>query len=282
MDSPGATLVVIGEIGAGKTTAAFHALGPHEESGDRIIWIQHPDRAHLGIGTIMSAMVRTLKEAVRRDIDARTEQLRKLLGTATREHRVCVVIDDAQELPTRTLRALKLLLELHFAQRKSLFSLLLVGTPELESRLQMVPQQFWRCRFVDLKLLSQTEAKALALWVADWGNVPIDAAAAEAIGKRYQNPLVIASVVAGVQDMAERAAEKRVTAAVTRTYLNAALRRQVERAGISQGDLAKELGWSPAKVSKVVTGNYPGDRSSELVAGLARIRNGSTAKAGAR
>ncbi|MCX7731602.1 MAG: AAA family ATPase [candidate division WOR-3 bacterium] len=282
--NPGATLVVLGDIGAGKTTAAFHALGPAEQDGSEIIWVQHPDREHLGISTIMSAIIRSLGEAPRRDIDVRTEQLRRLLGTKSQDHSICLVVDDAHALPRATLRAFKRLLELNFGLRKGLFSLCLIGTYELEAKLTTIPEKFWRCRFFELKPLTQEEAKNYIQWVAQWGSIPLEESSIIYLARQTQNPLALASFVSSLQDHAERLGEKKISIEMTKTYTSNILRRHIEFSNFSQREIATHLGWSVTKTNRVLKGDYPNasEAQQQIIQKLAALREKKTEMAGAK
>ena len=276
--NPGATLALVGDIGAGKTVAAWSALRAYEDA--HVIWVQQPDREHLAINTVVSSMVRALKgkeEGIRRDVEARLEQLRGLLGKASEITRVVLVVDDAHALPITLYRQFKRLMELHYAARKGLFSLLLIGNPELQMRLAAVPEKVARVRFVELKKLTAAEAVGLAQHVAQLSRPAIDDAACERVSKRTQNPLEISSLVAAVQDHAYELGEKKVTVQVVDAWLTTSLKLLVDLSADSQRDVARHLGWSPTKVSQVISGKYPAADGArdKLISGLAAIRAGS-------
>lgn len=279
--SPGATLALVGDIGAGKTVAAWSALTKDQTTRDDsrpiVIWVQQPDREHLTINCVVSAMVRQLKgkeEGIRRDVEARLEQFRGLLGRASETSRVCLVVDDAHACPITLYRQLKRLMETHFAARKGLFSLLLIGNPELQMRLGAVPEKLSRTRFVELKKLTTSEATQLAQHVAGLARPEVAEAACERIAKRSQNPLEISSLMAAVQDHAWEIGEKKVTVEMVDAFLSASLKDLVAMSADTQRDVAKQMGWSPAKVSQVLSGKYPNAPAEQdkLLSGLARIR----------
>ncbi|MCX8015329.1 MAG: AAA family ATPase [candidate division WOR-3 bacterium] len=111
ISEPGGILAIIGEIGIGKTIATIDALAQFEELGHNIIWCRQLDKENLKIGIIVSAMIRHFSELPRKDIDARTEQLRRLLGNAyANDQKTILVIDESHALHHSTLRSLKRLL----------------------------------------------------------------------------------------------------------------------------------------------------------------------------
>lgn len=277
--NPGATLAIVGDIGAGKTVAAWSAFRAQDDA--YVIWVQQPDKEHLTVNCIVASMVRQLKgkeEGIRRDVEARLEQLRGLLGRASETSRVCLVVDDAHACPITLYRQLKRLMELHYAARKGLFSLLLLGNPELQMRLAAVPEKLQRCRFVELKKLTANEAVGLAQHVAGLAKPEVSDTACERIGKRTQNPLEISSLMAAVQDHAWELGEKKVTVEMVDAFLAASLKNLVALSADTQRDVAKQMGWSPTKVSQVLSGKYPNAPAEQdkLLTGLARIRTGAT------
>ena len=277
VNQPGATLALVGDIGAGKTVAAWAAFRAFDDT--RVIWVQQPDREHLTINCVVSAMVRQLKgkeEGIRRDVEARLEQFRGLLGRASETNRICLVLDDAHACPITLYRQLKRLMETHYAARKGLFSLLLIGNPELQMRLGAVPEKLSRTRFVELKKLTMSEATQFAQHVAGLARPEVTESACERIAKRSQNPLEISSLMAAIQDHAWEIGEKKVTVEMADTFLSASLKNLVAMSADSQRDVAKQLGWSPAKVSQVLSGKYPHAPAEQdkLLSGLARIRTG--------
>lgn len=105
---------IVGPRGSGKTHAVLHALAG---VGAGIVHVQRLDRERTHMGDVATAIVEQLSdERVRHSGEARTGQVRRLLGQARRP--LVVIVDDAHVLHYRTLCGLKRLRELSWAGRK--------------------------------------------------------------------------------------------------------------------------------------------------------------------
>uniref|UniRef100_A0A7C6A7V5 Helix-turn-helix domain-containing protein n=1 Tax=candidate division WOR-3 bacterium TaxID=2052148 RepID=A0A7C6A7V5_UNCW3 len=271
LETPGAILAIIGEIGAGKTIATFEALSEYEETGHYIIWIKNPERERLRAGSIIASIIRNLGEEPRRDAESRSEQLRRLMGEKSATRRICIVLDDAHVAPPSLLRSFKRLLELGFGRRFGLCSLLLIGTPELYAKLTVVPEIFWRTKKIDMNLLTAEEAKNFTKWGASWENIKLEESAAEYIGSKFNNPLIITSVLSMLEETAARIGESKITLEMVKAILGREVRQQMMLYDISQKELAEKIGCSPSQVSKVLSGSYPGDRTAQVIENLNKL-----------
>ena len=127
---------VLGPRGVGKTRAVRSALARHERV--RVVEPLRLTRERLHMGDIETAIVRDLSdEAPRRSGEARSHQVRRTLGPASREARVVLVLDDSHVLHHATLRGLKRLRELAWLGRAPLIGIVLIGQRD---RTEMVPE----------------------------------------------------------------------------------------------------------------------------------------------
>jgi len=127
-------LKVTGEIGLGKTLLCRKLLNALTEPYVTA-YIPNP---HLSPGAMRQAIVDDLgveidHSATQNDIVR--AMTRKLIELAREGRRVVVVLDEAQELPEKTLEAVRLLTNLETEKRK-LLQVVLFGQPELDRRLQ--------------------------------------------------------------------------------------------------------------------------------------------------
>lgn len=143
---------VIGGFGIGKSELVRTTLD--EISGLNVIYVNNPDREHLRIGQIISAMVLSLStEAPKRDTIARGHQISRIVGekVAYRNQKVVVVIENAHRLHGNTLLALKDLRESTIFKGKAfLFSVILVGQERLVSKLAQYGEVRYRTTNIDL------------------------------------------------------------------------------------------------------------------------------------
>ena len=144
---------VLGPRGAGKTSAVRAALHAHE--GARVVEPLRLTRDKLHMGDIETAIVRDLSdEAPRRSGEARSHQVRRILGGASRESRIVLVLDDSHVLHHSTLRSLKRLRELSWLGRSPLLGIVLVGQRD---RTEALPEVGLRSDRLVMAGLSQAE-----------------------------------------------------------------------------------------------------------------------------
>lgn len=118
---------VLGARGSGKTHAVRRAL--RRVPNVRVVEPLRLRRECLHIGDIELAIVRELapNDRPRRSGEARSVQVRRLLGQGAQKSRIVLVIDDAHVLHHATLRALKRLRELAWLGVSPLLGIVLVG-----------------------------------------------------------------------------------------------------------------------------------------------------------
>ena len=147
---------ILGARGSGKTHAVRQAL-----RGARDVHLVEPlrlSRERLHIGDIECALVRELgaHERPRRSGEARSHQVRRLLGQRARDRCTMLLIDDAHMLHHATLRSLKRLRELSWLGVSPLLGIVLVGQAD---RAGSVPEVGLRSDRLWLSGLMPEEAK---------------------------------------------------------------------------------------------------------------------------
>ena len=144
---------VLGSRGIGKTRAVRAALRRHETV--KVVEPLRLTRERLHMGDIETAIVRDLSdETPRRSGEARSHQVRRILGPASREHRIVLVLDDSHVLHHSTLRGLKRLREFVWLNRSPLLGIVLVGQRD---RTATLPEVGLRSDRTTLAGLSQAE-----------------------------------------------------------------------------------------------------------------------------
>ena len=116
---------ILGPRGSGKTWAVRAALADHTV---KVVEPLRLTRDKLHMGDIETALVRELSdENPRRSGEARSYQVKRILGEFGRTQPVVLVIDDAHVLHHQTLRALKRLREFTWLNRSPLLGIVLIG-----------------------------------------------------------------------------------------------------------------------------------------------------------
>jgi type II secretory pathway predicted ATPase ExeA len=120
-----AMVSIIGERGIGKSEAVKAAL---DTLNAGLIMVRPADKERLLISDIEQEMIFALgDDPPRRGKVVRTQQLRRLLGEASRKKDIVLVIEEGHRLHGQTLRSLKTLRELDWIGKSKLFSVVLVG-----------------------------------------------------------------------------------------------------------------------------------------------------------
>lgn len=206
---------ILGVRGAGKTRAVRAALRGHARV--RVVEPLRLTRERLHMGDIETAIVRDLSdEAPRRSGEARSHQVRRILGPASREDRIVLLLEDAHVLHHATVTALKRLRELAWLGRSPLLGVALVGQRD---RTEKLPEVALRSDRVTLAGLSREEA-VRALDAAGYAGVFADPALARvASHERARNWLDLQALADECLAAASAAGAKRVEAAHVATVL---------------------------------------------------------------
>ena len=207
---------VLGSRGIGKTRAVRAALRRHETV--KAVEPLRLTRERLHMGDIETAIVRDLSdETPRRSGEARSHQVRRILGPASREHRIVLVLDDSHVLHHSTLRGLKRLRELVWLNRSPLLGIVLVGQRD---RTATLPEVGLRSDRTTLAGLSQAEV-VCALDRTGYSAVLTDSACSRLSSHECaRNWLDLQSLADECLAVARAAGAKRVEAAHVATVLD--------------------------------------------------------------
>ena len=130
----GGFLAVIGEVGSGKTTMRREVMEQlKKESNVMVIFPQIIDKSRVNASSICDAIVMDLsEERPKIKLEAKTRQVQKLLMDRSRAgYQACLIIEEAHDLTTQTLKYLKRFYELEDGYKK-LLGIILVGQTELK------------------------------------------------------------------------------------------------------------------------------------------------------
>lgn len=130
----GGFLAVIGEVGSGKTTMRREVMEQlKKDSNVMTIFPQIIDKGRITAGSICDAIVMDLSEEKPKvKLEAKTRQVQKLLMDRSRAgYQACLIIEEAHDLTTQTLKYLKRFYELEDGYKK-LLGIILVGQTELK------------------------------------------------------------------------------------------------------------------------------------------------------
>jgi len=168
----GGFVAVVGESGAGKTILRKDLIERINREGQAIVLIQPQiiDKTRLTAGMIFHAIIDDLAPGtpVRSSPEAKARQAQKMLTESSRAGNAHVlVIEEAHDLSTPTLKALKRFWELEDGFKR-LLSIILIGQPELKLRLDEnhnweAREVIRRCEVAELMPLDRNLEEYLAL-----------------------------------------------------------------------------------------------------------------------
>ncbi|PKN71342.1 MAG: type II secretory protein ExeA [Deltaproteobacteria bacterium HGW-Deltaproteobacteria-12] len=131
----GGFLAVIGEVGSGKSVMRRKVVEQLKKDGDVIvIFPQMIDKTRVNAASICDAIIMDLSESKpSMKLEAKTRQVHKLLlERAKQGFRSVLIVEEAHDLHTNTLKYLKRFYELEDGYRK-LLGIILVGQTELKN-----------------------------------------------------------------------------------------------------------------------------------------------------
>lgn len=146
-------VVIPGDVGAGKSVLFQSAV--EQMPTVKFVFVRNFYKEHLTISSVINATIFDLSnENTKKDLEARSRQFIRIVGSlVTDEERpfsVCIVIEEAHRLHKNTLRALKELRESKFAGRCPLFSVVLIGHPQLNDLVRARKEVLWRALSINL------------------------------------------------------------------------------------------------------------------------------------
>ncbi len=120
-----AMLSIVADRGFGKTTAfdlIFREIAVHK------VHLMTPDKERVVVSDIEKGLILGLSnEPCKRTKEVRARQIRRILGEATKERPVVLVLEEAHRMHGQTLRALKTFREMEWAGKSPLFTVVMIG-----------------------------------------------------------------------------------------------------------------------------------------------------------
>lgn len=251
---------IIGARGAGKSEAVEQALRAHSEA--LLVEPIRLTRDKLHMGDIEDALIRDLSnESPKRGGEARSRQVRRVLGTAARNHPVVLMIDDAHVLHHQTKRALKRLREVKWAGRNNLIGILLIAQRD------------------PLHGIEEVQLRSDELWMEGPTRAEASQAIQQAVGHAFAEGAVDALAqtnatknwldlqAAAVQCLAQAraAGHAKVTAADVVQATDGGLKALASQLGVKGAEIAKAIGKSESQVSRVINGDRPDPETQDAI-----------------
>lgn len=130
----GGFLAVIGEVGSGKSVMRRKVVEQLKRDGDvLVIYPQMIDKGRLTAGSICDAIIQDVSsEKCKAKLEDKTRQVQRLLLDRSKSgYRACLIIEEAHDLNTQTLKYLKRFYELEDGYKK-LLGIIIIGQTELK------------------------------------------------------------------------------------------------------------------------------------------------------
>jgi type II secretory pathway predicted ATPase ExeA len=131
----GGFLAVVGEVGSGKTTIRREVMEQlKKESNVMVIFPQIIDKGRITAASICDAIILDLsEERPKMKLEQKTRQVQRLLTDRSKSgYQACLIIEEAHDLTTQTLKYLKRFYELEDGYKK-LLGIILIGQTELRN-----------------------------------------------------------------------------------------------------------------------------------------------------
>ena len=226
-------LALVGPVGAGKTTilddVRYWML--RQERFD-VVQVTNVDRQHLTVKDVIHATIESLStERPRNSCEARSRQARRILvESRERDRYPVIIIDEAQNLPGQTLRALKVLYDHHEPRLgfRRVMSIILSGQAEVavagensrdlaaKLRSPSLDEVSARIYVVRLQAMSEKRLVEYLTWkihrAGGSNGVIRNDAGARLAELRITTPAKIARAMPAVMQLAFDLGDKRVTA----------------------------------------------------------------------
>ncbi|MCK9195466.1 MAG: AAA family ATPase [Syntrophales bacterium] len=232
----GGFLAVIGEVGSGKSVMRRKVVEQLKKDGDVIvIFPQMIDKTRVNAASICDAIIMDLSEQKPvMKLEAKTRQVHKLLlERAKQGFRAVLIIEEAHDLHTNTLKYLKRFYELEDGYRK-LLGIILVGQVELKNLFNETThiemrEVIRRIQTAEIKGLNGNTKEYLTMKFKRIGAKVVDIfedSAFDALSRRlttkdrrnqiisHAYPLIVNNYAARAMNMAYEMGEKKVTEAV--------------------------------------------------------------------
>lgn len=253
-------LVIAGEVGAGKTVIFEKAAENLNQT--KFIYVRNYYKENCTISSILNATIYDLSdESPRHDLEARSRQFIKVVGKVSveEEFNVVLIIEEAHRLHKNTLRALKELREAKYAGRSPLFSVVLIGHPDLMDRVASRREVLWRSQAIELDENNFMTFDERMLFLRNVFKSAITNDARKTIALLCKQPLHMMKYVSDKMREAKKAGYDQINGDVVQPTT----KELVQGYGLSYRQIAKESNLSPATVCDAV--NMPAHKHKPAV-----------------
>lgn len=245
-----AMVSVVASWGFGKTSAleiAFREIDAH------IVRLITPDKERVVVSDIEKALILGLSnESCKRTKEVRARQIRRILGEASREKPIVLILEEAHRMHGQTLRALKTFREMEWMGQSPLFTVVMIGQYD-PMRKKYVDEVRLRSDTVFMKGLTDSEVRE---YVRNTVGKSFEPDAIEAVSRLTgnRNYLDLQEIVLALMSKALELGQKKVSPLEVFDLYGGGFSEVLKRVNISLGELALEIGVSKSTLSLATSG----------------------------
>jgi len=239
---------VVAERGTGKSCAVNHAL--NEIKNLRIVRVQTADREKITVADIERSLMYDLRtDPNKLTREFRPRQQTRILGEASRDQRIVLVLEEAHRMHGQTLRSLKSMLDIEWMGKDRLFSVIMISQYD-PMRGKAVEEMKLRSDTVQMQGLTAAETRE---YVRMTVGKHFEDDAIEAVGEvsYAQNFLDLQIGIVGFMVRALSDGREKVQAVDVYEGTGGNLSALLEKIGVTYSELEKETGISKAALNLV-------------------------------
>ena len=242
-----AMVSIVAPPGLGKTVAvdtAIRELSP--------IKLLTPDKERVLIGDIERALIDTLsQESPKRTREIRARQLRRILGEASRQKSIILVLEEAHRMHGQTLRSLKTLREFDWMGVYPLFTVVMIGQYD-PMRKRGLDEVRLRTDTVTMKGITASEIKD---YISATVDKHFDGDAIDAISRLgdARNFLDLQEIIINLMSRAIEVGQKKVTVLEVFDLYGGGLKEVMRRTNVTLKEIEDATGISKTTLSMVAS-----------------------------
>lgn len=245
---------IVASWGFGKTSALDLAFGEIEA---HVIRLVTPDKERVVVSDIEKALILGLSnESCKRTKEVRARQIRRIIGEASREKPIVLVLEEAHRMHGQTLRALKTFREMEWMGQSPLFTVVMVGQYD-PMRKRGVDEVRLRTDLIQMKGLTESEVRE---FIKDTVGRHFDEDACAAVGRLAgaRNFLDLQEMILALMGKVAAGGQKKVTALDVFDLYGGGFKELLKRNNISLSELEKETGIPKSTLSLVTNDKQSG------------------------
>ncbi|WKZ32950.1 MAG: AAA family ATPase [Thermodesulfobacteriota bacterium] len=242
-----AMVSVVASWGFGKTSAleiAFREIDAH------MVRLITPDKERVVVSDIEKALILGLSnESCKRTKEVRARQIRRILGEASREKPIVLILEEAHRMHGQTLRALKTFREMEWMGQSPLFTVVMIGQYD-PMRKKYVDEVRLRSDTVFMKGLTDSEVRE---YTRNTVGKSFEPDAVEAVSRLTgtRNYLDLQEILLNLMSKAIEIGQKTVSVLEVFDLYGGGFKEVMKRVNISLGELAAETGIPKSTLSLV-------------------------------